>query len=80
MSAETQHGAPASSKPHGRLHPEGTCEVKMDDGPVRTLKVGEVFYEAPNACHLGEMPAQATPQVSGDPALRPRSSRVQLRE
>src|SRR5215813_13206142 len=30
---------------------EGTYEVRIDDGPVRTLKAGEVFYEAPNALH-----------------------------
>jgi quercetin dioxygenase-like cupin family protein len=30
---------------------EGTYEVKIDDGPVRTLKAGEVFYEHPNALH-----------------------------
>src|SRR5882724_7671520 len=30
---------------------EGTYEVKIDDGPVRTLKPGEVFYEQPNALH-----------------------------
>src|SRR5262245_23366015 len=30
---------------------EGTCAVKIDDGPVQTLKPGEVFYEAPNALH-----------------------------
>jgi len=30
---------------------EGTYEVKIDDGPLRTLKPGEVFYEAPNALH-----------------------------
>jgi quercetin dioxygenase-like cupin family protein len=30
---------------------EGSYEVKIDDGPVRTLKAGEVFYEAPNALH-----------------------------
>jgi mannose-6-phosphate isomerase-like protein (cupin superfamily) len=30
---------------------EGTYEVKIDDGPVRTLKAGEVFYEYPNALH-----------------------------
>ena len=28
-----------------------TDEVKIDDGPVRTLKPGDVFYEAPNALH-----------------------------
>jgi len=30
---------------------EGTYEVKIDDGPLRTLKPGEVFYEPPNALH-----------------------------
>ena len=30
---------------------EGTYEVKIDEGPVRTLKAGEVFYEYPNALH-----------------------------
>jgi quercetin dioxygenase-like cupin family protein len=30
---------------------EGTYEVKIGDGPVRTLKAGEVFYEQPNALH-----------------------------
>jgi quercetin dioxygenase-like cupin family protein len=30
---------------------EGTYQVKIGDGPVRTLKAGEVFYEAPNALH-----------------------------
>ena len=30
---------------------EGTYEVRIDDGPVHTLKAGEVFYEYPNALH-----------------------------
>ena len=30
---------------------EGTYEVKVDDGPVRRLGPGEVFYEPPNALH-----------------------------
>src|SRR5262245_7282478 len=30
---------------------EGTYEVKINDGPVQTLKAGEVFYEHPNALH-----------------------------
>ena len=30
---------------------EGTYEVKVDDGPVRQLKAGEVFYEPPGALH-----------------------------
>jgi quercetin dioxygenase-like cupin family protein len=39
---------------------EGTYEVKIDDGPVRTLKAGEVFYEAPNALHAVSRNASAT--------------------
>lgn len=30
---------------------EGSYDVKIDDGPMRTLGPGEVFYEAPNALH-----------------------------
>jgi quercetin dioxygenase-like cupin family protein len=30
---------------------EGRYEVKIDDGPLRTLHAGEVFYEPPNALH-----------------------------
>jgi quercetin dioxygenase-like cupin family protein len=30
---------------------EGTYEVKVNDGPVRQLKPGEVFYEPPGALH-----------------------------
>jgi len=30
---------------------EGTYQVKIDDGPLRTLKAGDVFYEPPNALH-----------------------------
>jgi quercetin dioxygenase-like cupin family protein len=30
---------------------EGSYEVKINDGPVQTLKPGEVFYEPPNALH-----------------------------
>jgi quercetin dioxygenase-like cupin family protein len=39
---------------------EGSYEVKIDDGPVRTLKAGEVFYEAPNALHAVSRNASAT--------------------
>jgi quercetin dioxygenase-like cupin family protein len=39
---------------------EGTYEVKIDDGPVRTLKPGEVFYEAPNALHAVSRNASTT--------------------
>ena len=35
-------------------------EVKIDDGPVRTLKPGEVFYEAPNALHAVSRNASTT--------------------
>lgn len=30
---------------------EGSYEVKINDGPVQTLKPGDVFYEPPNALH-----------------------------
>jgi quercetin dioxygenase-like cupin family protein len=39
---------------------EGTYEVKIDDGPVRVLKPGEVFYEAPNALHAVSRNASTT--------------------
>jgi quercetin dioxygenase-like cupin family protein len=39
---------------------EGTYEVKINDGPVRQLKPGEVFYEAPNALHAISRNASAT--------------------
>jgi quercetin dioxygenase-like cupin family protein len=39
---------------------EGTYEVKIDDGPVRILKPGEVFYEAPNALHAVSRNASTT--------------------
>jgi quercetin dioxygenase-like cupin family protein len=39
---------------------EGTYEVKIDDGPLRVLKAGEVFYEAPNALHAVSRNASAT--------------------
>src|SRR5262245_50396158 len=39
---------------------EGTYEVKIDDGPIRTLKPGEVFYEAPNALHAVSRNASTT--------------------
>ena len=42
---------------------EGTYEVKIDDGPVRTLKPGEVFYEAPNALHAISRNASTTTPV-----------------
>jgi len=42
---------------------EGTYEVRIDDGPVRTLKPGEVFYEAPNALHAVSRNASTTAPV-----------------
>jgi len=59
LSIRLQERDPGSSSvPH--RHPgshtvgyilEGTYEVKLDDGPVRTLRPGETFYEYPNALH-----------------------------
>jgi len=42
---------------------EGTYEVKIDDGPVRTLKAGEVFYEPPNALHAISRNPSATQKL-----------------
>jgi quercetin dioxygenase-like cupin family protein len=39
---------------------EGAYEVKIGDGPVRTLKPGEVFYEPPNALHAISRNASTT--------------------
>jgi quercetin dioxygenase-like cupin family protein len=39
---------------------EGTYEVKINDGPPRTLKPGEVFYEPPNALHAISRNASTT--------------------
>ena len=39
---------------------EGSYEVKINDGPMQTLKPGEVFYEAPNALHAVSRNASAT--------------------
>jgi quercetin dioxygenase-like cupin family protein len=39
---------------------EGSYEVKINDGPVRTLKAGEVFYEHPNALHAISRNASTT--------------------
>ena len=43
---------------------EGSYEVKIDDGPVRTLGPGEVFYEAPNALHAISRNASAAAPVT----------------
>ena len=39
---------------------EGTYQVKINDGPLRTLKAGEVFYEPPNALHAVSRNASST--------------------
>ena len=39
---------------------EGNYEVKINDGPVQTLKSGDVFYEPPNALHAISRNASAT--------------------
>jgi quercetin dioxygenase-like cupin family protein len=39
---------------------EGTYEVKIDDGSLRTLRPGDVFYEAPNALHAISRNASTT--------------------
>src|SRR5215475_12973457 len=38
----------------------GAYEVKINDGPLRTLRAGEVFYEPPNALHAVSRNASAT--------------------
>ena len=51
---EPGNGSPAHRHPGSHTVGyilEGTYEVKINDGPVRQLKSGEVFYEAPNALH-----------------------------
>ena len=42
---------------------EGAYQVKIDDGPVRTLTSGEVFYEAPNALHAVSRNPSATEKL-----------------
>ncbi|HEY4406247.1 MAG TPA: cupin domain-containing protein [Xanthobacteraceae bacterium] len=39
---------------------EGSYEVKINDGPARILKPGEVFYEPPNALHAISRNASTT--------------------
>jgi quercetin dioxygenase-like cupin family protein len=39
---------------------EGAYEDKINDGPARTLKAGEVFYEPPNALHAISRNASTT--------------------
>jgi quercetin dioxygenase-like cupin family protein len=39
---------------------DGTYEWKLDDGPVKTFKPGEAFYEPPGALHAVSRNASAT--------------------
>jgi quercetin dioxygenase-like cupin family protein len=39
---------------------DGTYEWKIDDGPVKTFKAGEAFYEPPGALHAISRNASAT--------------------
>jgi quercetin dioxygenase-like cupin family protein len=51
---EPGNGSPAHRHPGSHTVGyilEGTYEVKIDDGPMRQLKAGDVFYEPPNALH-----------------------------
>jgi quercetin dioxygenase-like cupin family protein len=60
---EPGNGSPAHRHPGSHTVGyilDGTYEVKIDDGPVRTLKAGEVFYEAPNALHAVSRNPSAT--------------------
>ena len=41
----------------------GAYEVKINDGPLRTLHAGEVFFEPPNALHAVSRNASATEPV-----------------
>ena len=56
-------GAPAHRHPGSHTVGyvlEGSYEVKIDDGPLRKLGPGEVFYEAPNALHAVSRNGSAT--------------------
>ena len=60
---EPGNGSPAHRHPGSHTVGyilEGTYEVKIDDGPIKTLKPGEVFYERPNALHAVSRNASAT--------------------
>jgi len=60
---EPGNGSPAHRHPGSHTVGyilEGTYEVKIDDGPIKTLKPGEVFYERPNALHAVSRNASTT--------------------
>lgn len=60
---EPGNGSPAHRHPGSHTVGyilEGSYEVKIDDGPTKTLKPGEVFYEPPNALHAISRNASTT--------------------
>lgn len=66
----TERDAGNGSGPH--RHPgsytvgyvvSGAYEVKINDGPLRTLHAGDVFFEPPNALHAVSRNASATEPV-----------------
>jgi quercetin dioxygenase-like cupin family protein len=60
---EPGNGSPAHRHPGSHTVGyilEGSYEVKIDDGPIKTLKPGEVFYERPNALHAVSRNASTT--------------------
>jgi quercetin dioxygenase-like cupin family protein len=42
---------------------EGSYETQIDNGPLRKLEAGEVFYEAPNALHAVSRNGSTTQKV-----------------
>ena len=60
---EPGNGSPAHRHPGSHTVGyilEGSYEVKIDDGPTKILKPGEVFYEPPNALHAISRNASTT--------------------
>ena len=60
---EPGNGSPAHRHPGSHTVGyilEGSYQVKVDDGPLRTLQPGEVFYERPNALHAVSRNASTT--------------------
>jgi quercetin dioxygenase-like cupin family protein len=56
---------------------EGTYEIQVDDGPLKRLQTGEVFYEPPGALHAISRNGSSTEAVRylvftvSDPTLPP---------
>ncbi len=66
---ELSYGPGESSAPHRHPGPvvvyilEGALEAQIDDGPVRTYKKGESFFEPANALHKVSRNASQTEPV-----------------